>query len=401
MKIIHTADWHLCDELGRNDRTKDLQARVERVAELCIEHDADVLLIAGDLFSEQASVQKMTAAFQHLHAAFLPFFARGGTVLAITGNHDRDARTNAFLAGMKLAVPVRGGGSLPGGRVYLVNNPGVVVLADRAGQRVQFVLVPYPYASRYDISASEFPTPEASNTELRSRIAEWIQKKSTDIDPALPTVLMAHLNVVGSETHSLYKMNAAEDHPFQFADLNPMWAYVALGHIHLPQMLAGAANVRYPGCLDKLDFGETHDDHGVLLLEIDGADAVTPVRLPIPPTVFHTIHLELPDLDAIAALADQYPARESAIVRIFIKGLGEGASRDEITRQLKRTFPRYHEIRWEAEESTGDAPAHRYDSRSGFDATVRTFLGDRLAADPDAVEVLALAETFLTEARTA
>ncbi len=399
MKIIHTADWHLCDELGRNDRTKDLQARVERVAELCIEHDADVLLIAGDLFSEQASVPKMTAAFQHLHTAFLPFFARGGTVLAITGNHDSDARTNAFLEGMHLAVPMRGDGPRPGGRVYLVNHPGVVVLADRGGQRVQFVLVPYPYASRYGISAAEFPTTEASNTEIRARVSDWIQQKSTGIDPALPTVLMAHLNVVGSETHSLYKMNAAEDHPFQFADLNPMWAYVALGHIHLPQMLAGAANVRYPGSLDRLDFGETHDDHGVLLLEIDGANAVTPVRLPIAPTLFHTIHLEKPDLDAIAALADRYPDRESAIVRIFIKGAG--ASRDEITRQLKRTFPRYHEIRWEAEESIGDAPAHRYDSRGGFDATVRTFLGDRLAADPDAAEVLTLAETFLTEARTA
>ena len=62
MKIIHTADWHLCDRLGRIDRTADLKARVERVAELCEQHAADVLLVAGDLFSEQASLDQMTDA---------------------------------------------------------------------------------------------------------------------------------------------------------------------------------------------------------------------------------------------------------------------------------------------------------------------------------------------------
>jgi hypothetical protein len=35
MRLIHTADWLLCDRLGRIDRTKDLETRVERVAALC------------------------------------------------------------------------------------------------------------------------------------------------------------------------------------------------------------------------------------------------------------------------------------------------------------------------------------------------------------------------------
>ncbi len=402
MKIIHTADWHLCDELGRNDRTEDLETRVERVAALCVEHDAELLLIAGDLFSEQASVPKMTAAFRHLHEAFLPFFERGGTILAITGNHDRDVRIDAFLTGMKLAVPVKSGAHLAGGRLYLANGPAVVVLPDRGGQRVQFVLVPYPFGSRFNVSAADFPTPEAANTRVQSIIANWIQKKSGEIDLTLPTVLMAHLHVVGHSPHAPYsKWDASKDHQFQFGDLNPMWSYVALGHIHLPQMLGGAAHVRYSGSLDRLDFGETHDEHGVLLLEILGANSVDPVRLPIPPTPFHTVELTDPTLDDIAALTEKYPDRETAIVRIFIKGMGEGASRDEITRQLKRTFPRYHEIRWCAEESTAAAPAQRYDSRAGFDSTVRTFLSDRLAGDADAAAVLALAETFLTESRTA
>src|SRR5687767_1899245 len=121
MRIVHTADWHLCDRLGRIDRTADLTARVERVAALCEEHSADLLLVAGGLFSEQALVDDMTRALNHLRDVFKPFFARGGTVLAVTGNHDRDARINMVRAGMTLAAPDAGAtGVLPGGRMYLV-----------------------------------------------------------------------------------------------------------------------------------------------------------------------------------------------------------------------------------------------------------------------------------------
>ncbi len=399
MKIIHTADWHLCDSLGRNDRTRDLEIRVERVAALCMEHDAEVLLIAGDLFSEQASVPEMTAALMHLHGAFAPFFERGGTILAITGNHDRDAKINMVLAGMKLAVPKREAGELlPGGRAYIVNGPRIVVLRSRSGQRVQFVLAPYPFASRYQISAADFPAREAENTQIKSVLAAWI--KDAKVDPTLPTVLVAHLHICGSATHSLYKMTAADDHQFEFGDLNPMWAYVALGHIHLPQMLSGAANVQYPGSLDRLDFGETHDTHAVLLLEIDGAAAVVPVRLPIAPTAFHTIELTAPDVADIDAVAAEYPDRETALVRIRIAGTADGTSRDEIARQLKKCFPRWHAIEWERAESSAPDRERRYDSRAGFETTVRKYLADRLDGDPDAADVLALADTFLTEART-
>ena len=51
MRILHTADWHLGDRLGRIDRTADLRTAVERVAAHCQEHRVDVLLVAGDLFS--------------------------------------------------------------------------------------------------------------------------------------------------------------------------------------------------------------------------------------------------------------------------------------------------------------------------------------------------------------
>ena len=165
MKIIHTADWHLCDRLGRIDRTEDLHTRVERVAQLCQERDADVLLIAGDVFSELASVEDMTRALTRLREAFAPFFARGGTILALTGNHDLDGRINMVRAGMTLAAPAAGrNGSLEGGRMYLLNGRAVARLSAADGGTVQFVFVPYPFACRYEISAAEYRTNEEAES---------------------------------------------------------------------------------------------------------------------------------------------------------------------------------------------------------------------------------------------
>ncbi len=401
MKIIHSADWHLCDRLGRLNRTDDLKSRVERVAALCDEHTADVLVVAGDLFYEQASLDDITMSLNHILEVFKPFFARGGTLLAITGNHDKDARINMVRAGMTLAMPNVGrDGVLPGGRMYLVNSRVRTTLAGAGGDKVQFVLVPYPFASRYDLSATEFRSKEEENRLLHSKVAEWVQKVSTlsDFDVSLPTILVAHLHVRGAEVHSLYKMDDRDDVLFSYADLNPMWAYVALGHIHKPQAVNGQPHVRYPGSLDRLDFGETHDDHGVLLLEVNGANTVEPIRLPIPATPFHTITITDPEAD-LPLLAATYPDHETAIVRITVAQPQGDLSRDEVTRQLRKLFPRLHELKWaDAGRADSGEATPKFIPRAGFESTIRDYLGEKLAADPDKDAILALAETFLHDA---
>lgn len=403
MKIIHTADWHLCDRLGpKIDRTDDLKRRVETVAGLCLEHGADVLLIAGDLFSEQATVDQMTEALAHVRATFNEFFRRNGTILAITGNHDRDSRINMVRAGMTLASPVAGqDGNLAGGRMYLLNGRALATLSGADGRRVQFVLVPYPFASRYDVSATEYRTKEEENRLLHARVAEWVRGVSSQprFDPALPTVLAAHLHVRGADLGGMsrYVLTERDDVLVDFADLNPGWAYVALGHIHKPQGVAGQANVCYPGSLDRLDFGETHDGHGVLLVEIDGAKPVSPVPLPIPATPFHTVALTDPASD-LSALAQKYPDRDAAIVCVTVAPYASGPGHDEVTRELRRLFPRLHEIKWAvAAEGGSEETPPAFTPGLGFRPTVIDYLTRKLeeGGDPDAAEVLDLANEFL------
>src|SRR5262249_58486289 len=78
MKLLHTADWHLGDRLGRIDRTDDLRRAVERVATYCEREQVDVLLVAGDLFSELARPDGLREAVWHIQATFERFLHNGG-----------------------------------------------------------------------------------------------------------------------------------------------------------------------------------------------------------------------------------------------------------------------------------------------------------------------------------
>src|SRR5438552_5031206 len=135
MRLLHTADWHLGDRLGRIDRTADLRAGVERVAAYCKSERIDVLLVAGDLFSELARPDTLRETIAHWQATFSSFLARGGTVLAITGNHDNETFCQTLRHAMALAAPVPRelGAVVPPGRFYLAADPTLLRLRDPNG----------------------------------------------------------------------------------------------------------------------------------------------------------------------------------------------------------------------------------------------------------------------------
>ncbi|HMO36338.1 MAG TPA: exonuclease subunit SbcD [Gemmatales bacterium] len=399
MKLLHTADWHLCDRLGRIDRTEDLRRRVEKVAQLCQEHAVDVLLMAGDLFSEQASIDQMTDSLNHIRTVFEPFFRNRGTILAVTGNHDRDGKINIVRAGMTLAAPVPGqDGILAPGRMYLINGRAMAQLQDRAGQRTQFVLTPYPFSSRYDLSATEYRTREEENQLLHGLVVNWLQEISQQLDVTLPTVLCAHLHVRGSSAHTLYKMSERDDILFSVAELNPMWSYLALGHIHQPQALGGSSHIQYAGSLDRLDFGETHQEHGVTLVEVEQNGTARTERILLPATPFHTIVLEDPALE-METLLERYPEREQAIVRFRLAPPRGQISREEIARRLKKDFPRWYELKWNDVPVTGQARPALFDPQQGMEQRVQDYLGKQFAGHPHRDELLRLAQSLLDEWR--
>lgn len=390
MRLIHTADWHLCDKLGRVDRTPDLRARVEQIAALCDDHHADALVVAGDLFSEQASLDEMKAALEHLHGAFADFFGRGGTLLAVTGNHDRESRVELVRQGMRLATPA-GEKELKPGRAYLLNRPFAAALGG-----VQFLLVPYPTTVRYGLAADKFLTKDQEHRALNGRVVDWLKEATDALDPKLPTVLVGHLHVAGAGlSHTLFKVTEQDDVIFDTGHLalNRV-QYVALGHVHKPQALPGLPHVRYSGSPDRMAFDERDEDKGVVLVEVGPGGLVgAPAVLPLPATPMHKVVIADPaaDLPQLKALVPD----AGALVHVTAGYVPGGPTRDEITRAVRAAFPRHTALEW-AKPAAGGAAGRGGAAHADYRAAVRDHLSRALATDPDRAALLELAETFLT-----
>jgi exonuclease SbcD len=406
MRILHTADWHLGDRLGRIDRTDDLRKAVERVAAYCESEKVDVLLVAGDIFSELSRPDSLRDTIEHLQKVFEPFLLRGGTFLAITGNHDNENFCQTLRLVMNLAAPAaaRVGDIRPNGRLYLAANPTFLRLADRDGQEVQFLLLPYPTPTRYlrDEPAQRYGSLEEKNRHLQSAYAAKVRdfQAHSAFNPALPTVLSAHIHVQGAKLPTLFRISEQESIIFAENDLPTSFAYVALGHIHVPHSLLGLEHVRYSGSIERLDLGERTDDKSVTLLDIGPSGLLDkPVTLPLESTTMYDVEIFEPAAQ-LPHLRDRFPEAEKALVRYHLHYKAGEDNLHAILSELDQIFPRWYQRTWtEASELGPTLASGETAPTANFRETVFGYLRDELANHPDAERdaILALADELLQE----
>jgi exonuclease SbcD len=407
MRILHTADWHLGDRLGRIDRTTDLRRAVERITAYCGEQAVEVLLVAGDLFSEMARPDSLRASIEHLQQTFQPFLLGGGTILALTGNHDNENFCQTLRLVMTLAAPAAGqpGALHPAGRLYLATNPTLLRLQGKQGEEVQFILMPYPTPSRYlrEEEVQRYASVEEKNRHVQTAYARQLREiqEHAAFARAMPTVLSAHVHVQGSTLPKLFRITEEESVIFSERDLPTEFAYIALGHIHQHQCLRGLSHVRYCGSIERLDFGEQDDTKGVVLLDV-GRDGLAgePRFLPLDATPIYEVQLETPLAEAL----DRERARETNasrdLVRIVIHYTAGKDNLEDTLRQLDTIFPRWYAREWsEASALNGSLVIGGASPTKSFEDTVRDYLRQELLNHPgaDRDAILRRAEDLMSE----
>jgi exonuclease SbcD len=409
MRIVHTADWHLGDRLGRIDRTADLRKAVERVADYCASEKADVLLVAGDLFSELAGPESLRETIRHLQDTLQPFMRGGGTVLTLTGNHDKENFCQTLQLAMRLASPSVGlsGEVVPHGRLYLATGPTLLRLEDKAnGGQVQFVLMPYPTPARYltDEAARSYQGLDEKNRHLLAAYTKTLRevRESPAFDRDLPTILAAHVAVQGSKLPRLFRLCENEDVVFAESDLPEDFAYIALGHIHKAQSLAGREHIRYSGSVERMDLGESLDDKGVVVFDV-GPSGVSgePRVLPLPATPVYEVIVSDPRVD-LPALRRLHPDAKNDLVRLVCTYTAGTDNREELLRELEEIFPRWYDRQvTERNALTGTLTGPDSPRPVSFEDTVRSYLQQELLNHPDEFRdaVLARAEVFMREVR--
>jgi DNA repair protein SbcD/Mre11 len=407
MRILHTGDWHLADRLGRMDRTADLQKAVERVAAYCASENVDVLLVAGDLFSELASAEALRDSIRHIQETFATFLRDGGTILTLTGNHDKENFCQTLRLAMSLAAPCSDipGETMPNGRLYLATEPTLLRLADRnTGLPVQFLLMPYPTPTRYlaDEASQRYQGLDEKNRHLMKAFTAQLHalRESEHFNPDLPAVLSAHIGVRGSELPTLFRLSEQEDVVFDENDLPTGFAYVALGHIHKHQKIGGQTHVRYSGSIEKMDLGEQHDEKCVVLFDLGPEGIVEePWTLPLESTPVYVVEVLDPAED-LPKLKEKYPDAKRHLVKILCRYTAGKDNREELLRELEQLFPRWYDREINEASALGPTMVTGEPVRTRtFEETVRGYLEQELANHDETqrAEVLALAEEMMKE----
>ncbi len=407
MRILHTADWHLGDRLGRMDRTEDLRRAVERVAGYCDSEKIDVLLVSGDLFSELACPEGLREAIKHLQQVFEDFLARGGTILTLTGNHDKESFCQTLRHAMSLAAPLSGkpGALAQPARLYLATEPTLLRLADPStGQPIQFILMPYPTPGRYlaDEIAQRYQNLEEKNRHLMTAYTQSLYqiRQGPGFDPTLPTVLSAHIHVRGSQLPTLFRLSEEEDVVFLETDLPQEFAYIGLGHIHRAQHLHEQTHIRYSGSIEKMDLGESIDEKGIVVVEVgpEGRRG-EPVVLPLESTPVYEVSIGFPQAE-LPTLPQRYPDSERALVRIRCTYQAGVDNLPELQRELERIFPRWYDREFtEVSTLTGSLTVGEPNRAKSFEDTVRDYLRQELTNHDEAIQqaVLGRAEELMKE----
>ncbi len=411
MRVLHTADWHLGDRLGSRgiDRTEDLRRAVERVAAYCESEAIDVLLVVGDLFSDKLGLQKdLGETVRHLGDTFRPFLLRGGTILALTGNHDKEIPAQTLRSTLALAAPepLEPGTRVPPGRLYLATEPALLRLASRSGVEAQFVLMPYPTPSRYRPAPyGGGPSRIDRNRDLRAALTGRLQELMAhpDFRRDLPSVLAMHAQVRSATLPlRLFRISEAQDIVFRAEELPGDFAYVALGHVHQPQRLGGQDHVRYCGSIERLDLGECDDHKSVVVFELGPGGLRGEPRLrPLEATPLYDVAIDDPEVQ-VPRLREMYPDAERALVRYRLVWKAGEHDRDALLRELDSIFPRWYD-RDVTEAGAGARDStHTSLPETPLDPaeTVRHFLERELTEDADREELLRLAETLLEVPRS-
>ncbi len=280
-RILHTADWHIGKMLHARKRYEEFEAFLDWLSDTIQRAEVDALLMAGDVFDTGTPSNRS----QELYYKFLCRVAGSACrhIVVVAGNHD----SPSFLDAPRELLKVL--------RVHVVGSitdrveDEVIVLDDAEGKPAMVVCA-VPYLRDRDIrtvAAGESVEDKERNLVQGIRehylaVGNAAVKTREQLDPSVPIVGMGHLFTAGGKAgdgvRELYVGSLAHVEAGIFPDC---FDYLALGHLHVPQVVGGQETLRYSGSPIPMGFGEAGQQKSVCLVDFTvGKPAVQLVEIP-------------------------------------------------------------------------------------------------------------------------
>ncbi|HYX23487.1 MAG TPA: exonuclease SbcCD subunit D [Thermoanaerobaculia bacterium] len=297
MKIVHTSDWHIGRRWKGIQRLDELEAVLERLAAFIEEQAVDLVLHTGDVFESR----NPPAEAEQLVNRFLVRVGRSGAqMLVIAGNHDDPLRLDARSLLTELVnVQILG-------RPRPASRGGTRVVETRRGEKAVVAMLPFASPGAW-VSALDLAGEEASARTKYARMFERaVQDLCAAFRPDAVNLLMAHTHLEGALFgDSERRVHIGEDWAASPEALPSTASYVALGHIHKPQKIAGPVPAYYAGSLLQMDFGEAGEEKTFVVVTASPSKPGRPAKPAKPAEIEHVPYEGgLPLVDLRASLAE-------------------------------------------------------------------------------------------------
>jgi len=292
MRLLHTSDWHIGIKLGTYDYLPNQREFASWLVETIKAEAIDVVLVAGDIFDKAIP---SSDAVDLVNEIFVNLITSGVAVVVISGNHDSAERLNFCSkamenAGLYIRTEQRS--------LFDIGEP---IHIKKSGESVSIIPIPYLDPQR----VIEIGEAERSHGGL---INEILKIRMKEVDDPSKTVVMSHAFVAGgTESDSERKISIGGTSRVAI-ETYKSFGYVALGHLHRPQQIAGL-EIYYSGTPIQYSFSEEHQK-SVRIIDIAEGIKSRLIDIPVGPKVVTlTDSLENLISDAKYKFAEKYLVR--------------------------------------------------------------------------------------------
>jgi len=279
MRILHTSDWHLGQNFFTKSRKNEHLAFIKWLLQLVEQQSIDAVIVAGDVFDTGAP----PSYAREMYNQFVVDLNRQGCQLVVLGgNHDSVSTLNEskqLLACLNTHVIANTSEALDEQIIEL-----------KSGAEVGAYLCAVPFVRARDVVSSQAGESGVQKQQALGKAIEQhyhaLYQRACELREQhkhnVPIIATGHLTALGvTATESVRDIYIGTLDGFDAKGF-PAADYIALGHIHRPQIVAKKQHIRYSGSPIPLSFDELKSEKQVVVAEFENGQLkeITPVPVP-------------------------------------------------------------------------------------------------------------------------
>lgn len=278
MKILHTSDWHIGQKLYGHDREEEHQRFFEWLRQEMIDQQVECLLVCGDIFDTGYPSNNSLKLYYRFLTSLIGTSCR--QVLITGGNHDSVSTLEAPKDVLEfLNVKVIGG--VP------ENKAEQIVELKNEGGQCEAVVLAIPFLRDRNIREPAVGEGyedkiQAIRNGILAHYKYLFELTQHYRDQKIPIIATGHLFVQGGQVSD-------SEREIQIGNLAavasgdfPPFDYLALGHLHRPQIISKNPLTIYSGSPIPLSFSEIMYSKRVNLVKTGFPEIeIQPVEVPL------------------------------------------------------------------------------------------------------------------------